>query len=228
MSAFKIEGGKQYQQIIGTRRQVFNGTAKKTGYGKSALTKKNLKKNKHGRIVSIKKSRASRKNKNLGKFLRKRGSKTFGPVLAKGGKKMKGGLFDSEFVKEFKKDLKDAQDKQKLLNEAYTNYFKKVKPKDEHEDEHEDENEETKTAREEKEKAQTNFDEANNKVQKYEVFKIKNADGFECDVGFEKYQGIVLKDNQNQDSCTGWEVVTPSRFQISIGMSNTHYLRKKE
>ena len=91
MSAFKIEGGKQYQQIIGTRRQVFNGTAKKTGYGKSALTKKNLKKNKHGRIVSIKKSRASRKNKNLGKFLRKRGSKTFGPVLAKGGKKMKGG-----------------------------------------------------------------------------------------------------------------------------------------
>jgi hypothetical protein len=91
MSAFKMEGGKQYQQIIGSRRQVFNGTAKKTGYGKSALTKKNLKMNKHGRIVSVKKSRASRKNKNLGKFLRKRGSKTFGPVLAKGGKKMKGG-----------------------------------------------------------------------------------------------------------------------------------------
>ena len=92
MSAFKMEGGKQYQQIIGSRRQVFNGTAKKTGYGKSALTKKNLKMNKHGRIVSVKKSRASRKNKNLGKFLRKRGSKTFGPVLAKGGKKMKGGF----------------------------------------------------------------------------------------------------------------------------------------
>ena len=217
-----MEGGKQYQQIIGTRRQVFNGTAKKTGYGKSALTKKNLKKNKHGRIVSIKKSRASRKNKNLGKFLRKRGSKTFGPVLAKGGKKIKGGNF---FVKSLKDELKEvlpvAQTKQKELNKAYTNYLNKKEDLG-------DENEETKTAREEKEKAQTNFDEANNKVQKYEVFKIKNADGFECDVGFEKYQGIVLKDNQNQDSCTGWEVVTPSRFQISIGMSNTHYLRKKE
>jgi hypothetical protein len=93
MSAFKMEGGKQYQQNVGSRRQVFNGTAKKTGYGKSALTKKNLKMNKHGRIVSIKKSRASRKNKHLGKFLRKRGSKTFGPVFAKGDKKMKGGNF---------------------------------------------------------------------------------------------------------------------------------------
>ena len=78
-----MEGGKQYQQLVGSRRQVFNGTAKKTGYGKAALTKKHLKMNKHGRIVSVKKSKASRKNKNLGKFLQKRGSKTFGPVLAK-------------------------------------------------------------------------------------------------------------------------------------------------
>lgn len=90
MSAFHMEGGKQYQQLVGSRRQVFNGTAKKTGYGKAALTKKHLKMNKHGRIVSVKKSRASRKNKNLGKFLQKRGSKTFGPVLAKkkGGREM--------------------------------------------------------------------------------------------------------------------------------------------
>ncbi len=78
-----MEGGKQYQQLVGSRRQVFNGTAKKTGYGKAALTKKHLKMNKHGRIVSVKKSKASRKNKNLGNFLQKRGSKTFGPVLAK-------------------------------------------------------------------------------------------------------------------------------------------------
>ena len=81
--------------MIGSRRQVFNGTAKKTGYGKSGLTKKHLKMNKHGHIVSIKKSKASRKNKNLGKFLQKRGSKTFGPVLSKKakrkGKKMGGG-----------------------------------------------------------------------------------------------------------------------------------------
>jgi hypothetical protein len=116
MSAFKMEGGKQYQQNVGSRRQVFNGTAKKTGYGKAALTKKNLKMNKHGRIVSVKKSRASRKNKHLGTFLRKRGSKTFGPVFAKGGNKMKGGtevvehngrkvLLNTEWnINEFKKD----------------------------------------------------------------------------------------------------------------------------
>ena len=89
----KLVGG--YSQLIGSRRQVFNGTAKKTGYGKSGLTKKDLKMNKHGHIVSIKKSKASRKNKNLGKFLQKRGSKTFGPVLSKKakrkGKKMGGG-----------------------------------------------------------------------------------------------------------------------------------------
>jgi hypothetical protein len=89
----KLVGG--YSQMIGSRRQVFNGTAKKTGYGKSGLTKKHLKMNKHGHIVSIKKSKASRKNKNLGKFLQKRGSKTFGPVLSKKakrkGKKMGGG-----------------------------------------------------------------------------------------------------------------------------------------
>jgi len=89
----KLVGG--YSQLIGSRRQVFNGTAKKTGYGKSGLTKKHLKMNKHGHIVSIKKSKASRKNKNLGKFLQKRGSKTFGPVLSKKakrkGKKMGGG-----------------------------------------------------------------------------------------------------------------------------------------
>ena len=89
----KLVGG--YSQLVGSRRQVFNGTAKKTGYGKSGLTKKHLKMNKHGHIVSIKKSKASRKNKNLGKFLQKRGSKTFGPALSKKakrkGKKMGGG-----------------------------------------------------------------------------------------------------------------------------------------
>ena len=91
-----MEGGKQYQQLVGSRRQVFNGTAKKTGYGKAALTKKHLKMNKHGRIVSVKKSRASRKNKNLGKFLQKRGSKTFGPLLAK----KKGGDGDDKITNE--------------------------------------------------------------------------------------------------------------------------------
>lgn len=74
-----LEGGKQYQHLVGSRRQVFNGTAKKTNYGKSGLTKKELKMNKHGRIVSVKRSRASRKNKHLGKFQQKKGSNTFGP-----------------------------------------------------------------------------------------------------------------------------------------------------
>ncbi len=100
-----MEGGKQYQQLVGSRRQVFNGTAKKTGYGKAALTKKHLKMNKHGRIVSVKKSRASRKNKNLGKFLQKRGSKTFGPLLAK----KKGGDADDKITNEA--DFNRAADK---------------------------------------------------------------------------------------------------------------------
>ena len=102
-----MEGGKQYQQLVGSRRQVFNGTAKKTGYGKAALTKKHLKMNKHGRIVSVKKSRASRKNKNLGKFLQKRGSKTFGPLLAK----KKGGEFQLSAAQEteLKKIYNDAK-----------------------------------------------------------------------------------------------------------------------
>jgi hypothetical protein len=38
---------------IGSRRKVWNGTAEKT---KGGLTRKDLKKNKHGRIVSVKRS----------------------------------------------------------------------------------------------------------------------------------------------------------------------------
>jgi hypothetical protein len=54
---------------IGSRAQVFHGTAKKTSGG---LTKKDLKKNKYGSIVSAKKS----------KTMKKEGLKRFGDKLA--------------------------------------------------------------------------------------------------------------------------------------------------
>ena len=47
--------GKSYQMLVGSRVQVWNGTAKKTGYGKKGLTRADLVKNKWGRIVSRKK-----------------------------------------------------------------------------------------------------------------------------------------------------------------------------
>ena len=87
-----MDGGK-FQQLVGSRRQVFNGTAKKTNYGKNGLEKKDLKMNKHGLIVSAKKSKTAKKAKHLGKFLQKRGSKTFGP--RKTAKKTKGGEVDN-------------------------------------------------------------------------------------------------------------------------------------
>jgi hypothetical protein len=51
-------------QTFGSRRQVFNGNAKKTNGG---LIKKDLKKNKHGRIVSVRASKSAKKNNHLKK-----------------------------------------------------------------------------------------------------------------------------------------------------------------
>ncbi len=48
-------GGKKYSLTVGSRAQVWNGTAYKTGYGKKGLKRGDLIKNKHGRIVSRKK-----------------------------------------------------------------------------------------------------------------------------------------------------------------------------
>lgn len=62
-------------QTVGSRASVYHGNAKHTSGG---LTKKNLKKNKQGRIVSIKASKSSKKNKNLGSFKAKKGD-SFGP-----------------------------------------------------------------------------------------------------------------------------------------------------
>lgn len=76
-----------FEQNIGTRAQVWHGTAKKTSGG---LTKLNLMKNKHGRIVSRKKhSKAKRENRLVkAGFLTKKGHFGF---IKKGSRKMRGG-----------------------------------------------------------------------------------------------------------------------------------------
>jgi len=51
-------------QTFGSRASVFHGNAKKTSGG---LTKKSLKKNKQGRIVSIKASKSAKKHNHLKK-----------------------------------------------------------------------------------------------------------------------------------------------------------------
>ena len=49
-----------YKQLVGSKLQVWNKTAKKTGYGKGALTRKDLMKHK-GRIISKKKHAQEKK-----------------------------------------------------------------------------------------------------------------------------------------------------------------------
>jgi hypothetical protein len=61
-----------FEQNIGTRAQVWHGTAKKTSGG---LTKSHLMMNKHGRIVSRKKHLSAKKEKRLVKagYITKKG-----------------------------------------------------------------------------------------------------------------------------------------------------------
>ena len=54
--------GKVFEKLIGSRAQVWHGTAKKTSGG---LTKAALMKNKHGRIVSRKKHNTAKREKRL-------------------------------------------------------------------------------------------------------------------------------------------------------------------
>lgn len=56
--------GKQYDELVGSRAQVFHGTAHKTTGG---LIKSHLLKNKHGRIVSKKKHTTAKRERNLEK-----------------------------------------------------------------------------------------------------------------------------------------------------------------
>jgi hypothetical protein len=81
-------------QTIGTRAQVWHGTAKKTSGG---LTKTHLMKNKHGRIVSRKKHTSGKKSiKNLRKlgYVAKKGEFKLFHKEHKGRKsrKMRGGM----------------------------------------------------------------------------------------------------------------------------------------
>ena len=67
---------KKYKMLVGSRVQVMNGTAYKTSYGAvktkngkgQALTKKHLKYNKNGRIVS--RAKSSKKGKLLAQLRR--------------------------------------------------------------------------------------------------------------------------------------------------------------
>ena len=56
--------GKEYNELFGSREQVWNGTAHKTKYG---LTKQGLVMNKWGRIVSADKHESATKEKRLEK-----------------------------------------------------------------------------------------------------------------------------------------------------------------
>lgn len=69
---------------VGSRAQVMHGTADHTSGG---LTKKDLKYNKHGRIVSRKKSQKAKKEKRLEKAGYKTRRGKFGAVKVKKGKK---------------------------------------------------------------------------------------------------------------------------------------------
>ncbi len=83
--------GKRYPTLIGSRAQVWHGTAYKT---RGELVKKDLIMNKHGRIVSALKHRTAKKEKRLAKagYLTRKGKFGF---VKKGGKRslrrMKGG-----------------------------------------------------------------------------------------------------------------------------------------
>ena len=53
--------GTSYKNLVGSRKMVATGSAYKTTYGKDALFKKDILKNKWGRYVSAKKSRWGKK-----------------------------------------------------------------------------------------------------------------------------------------------------------------------
>lgn len=57
-------GGHKYKKLIGSRAQVYHGTCYKTSGG---LLKGSLKKNKHGRIVSVRVSNRAKRERRLAK-----------------------------------------------------------------------------------------------------------------------------------------------------------------
>ena len=83
MSDIEMEGGA-HKRAVGSRAEVMHGTARHTSGG---LTKKDLKYNKWGRIVSVKKSATAKKEKRLRKagYTAKKGK--FGAVKLHKGRK---------------------------------------------------------------------------------------------------------------------------------------------
>ena len=79
--------GKSYEMLIGSRAQVFHGTAYKTP---GNLTKSQILMNKHGRIVSSKKHATAKREKRLEKagYFTRKGK--FGYVKKEGTRKRRG------------------------------------------------------------------------------------------------------------------------------------------
>ena len=78
--------GKKYEVLVGSRAQVWHGTAYKTSSNKDALKRENLVFNKHSRIVSRKKHHQAKREKRLEKhgYFTKKGH--FGAVKRDGSK----------------------------------------------------------------------------------------------------------------------------------------------
>lgn len=73
--------GKSYQQLEGSRAQVWHGTAYRTSGG---LTRNDLMMNKHGRIVSKRKHATAKREKRLEKAGYKTKKGVFGAVRTNG------------------------------------------------------------------------------------------------------------------------------------------------
>jgi hypothetical protein len=89
--------GSARKRMIGSRAEVMHGTAHHTSGG---LTKKDLKYNKAGRIVSVKKSKTAKKKGTLKKWEKKHGYRWVirdgKPHKVHSGKHKKGGAADSD------------------------------------------------------------------------------------------------------------------------------------
>jgi len=88
----ELQTAGSHKQTIGSRAQVMHGTAHHTSGG---LTKKDLKMNKWGRIVSKAKSMKAKKENRLAKMGFKTQKGKFG-IVKKGKKTRKGGMSDYE------------------------------------------------------------------------------------------------------------------------------------
>ena len=119
-----MSSNKKYKQRIGSRAQVMHETVKMTSGG---LTKKQLKYNKYGKIVSIKASNASKKSKNLIKagYIAKKGHfkvfKNKNKYLQKAGMNHNNDLF-SNIVPMYRKKHNDG-----LINKKRNNINKLIK-----------------------------------------------------------------------------------------------------